>query len=179
MVDHSGKNKYMAEYTEKIDRAKVLVLSNCEGVTVEEMNLLRKNIRNVGDETRVVKNTLVSRIMKNHKHEAVCKHLSGMTLLTFGYSDPVAPVKVLFDFADKTKAFKFKCGLLGDKVLSVSDLEKLSKLPSREIILSQMLSVMQGPMRNFVSVVQGPIRKLAYALQAIKDKKASSEPQAA
>ncbi|MBF0545174.1 MAG: 50S ribosomal protein L10 [Candidatus Riflebacteria bacterium] len=171
MVDYSKKVKYIAEFSEKVKKAKVLVLSTCDGISVEEINLLRKNIRGVGDEARVVKNTLLKRVMKDLKHEGLCKFLAGSTFLTFGYKDPVAPVKVLFDFADKTKALKFKCGLLGDKILSATELEKLSKLPSREIILSQMLSVMQGPMRNMVSVVQGPIRKLAYALQAIKDKK--------
>ncbi|MBF0499133.1 MAG: 50S ribosomal protein L10 [Candidatus Riflebacteria bacterium] len=171
MVDHSKKNAYIAEFTEKLNKAKVVVLSSVEGVDVEQMNTLRKNIRGIGDECRVVKNTLVARALDGIHHETLAPFLTGSTLMTFGYSDQVAPVKVLFDFADKVKKFTFKSGMLGHKLLTVKELEQLSRLPSRPVLLSMMLSVMQGPMRNMVSVTQGPIRKLVYALSAIREKK--------
>jgi len=165
------KSAYVDEFEKKIAKAKVMILSSVEGVDVEQMNALRKSIRTLGDESRVVKNTLIKRAMKKLNHEGLNQYLEGSTLVTFGYTDPVAPVKALFDFADKAKKFQFKAGMLGDKVLSVAELEALSKLPGREQLLSMLLSVLQGPMRNMVSVTQGPIRKFVYALQAIKEQK--------
>lgn len=171
MVDTSKKAQYVEEFSQKLKKAKVVVIGSAEGLTVEEMNLMRKNIRANGDETRVVKNTLVHRALDNLKHEELGKLCIGSTLMVFGYSDPVAPVKALFDFADKAKKFKFKGGMLGDKVLSVAELEALSKLPGREQLISMLLSCMNGPIRNMVSVTQGPIRKMVYCLQALKEQK--------
>ncbi|MFZ2960753.1 MAG: 50S ribosomal protein L10 [Candidatus Ozemobacteraceae bacterium] len=176
MVDHNKKNAYIAEFTDKLNKAKVVVLSSVEGVDVEQMNALRKNIRGIGDECRVVKNTLVARALDGLHHESLTPFLTGSTLMTFGYADPIAPVKALFDFAGKVKKFTFKSGMLGDRLLNVKELEQLSKLPSRPALLSMMLSVMQAPMRNMVSVTQGPIRKMVYALQAILEKKEKAAP---
>jgi large subunit ribosomal protein L10 len=171
MVNTTKKAQYVSEFTKKLEKSKVVVVGSAEGLSVEEMNAMRKSIRANGDETRVVKNTLITRALDNLKHEELSKLCTGSTLMVFGYSDPVSPVKALFDFADKAKKFKFKGGMLGDKVLSVAELEALSKLPGREQLLGMLLSCMNGPIRNMVSVTQGPIRKMVYALQALKEKK--------
>ena len=171
MVNYTEKTAYVNEFSEKIEKAKVIVLASCEGVNVEQMTDLRKQIRKLGDEVRVVKNTLLQRALQKLGKEELSKFMTGSTAMTFGYQDPAAPVKVLFDFAGKAKKFTFKAGLLGDKMLTPADLEALSKLPGREQLLSMLLSTMQGTIRNFVSVTQGPIRKFVYALQALKDKK--------
>ncbi|HNV69597.1 MAG TPA: 50S ribosomal protein L10 [Candidatus Ozemobacteraceae bacterium] len=165
------KAAYVDEFQKKMEKAKVVVLAACEGVTVDEMTRLRREIRKLGDEARVVKNTMLRRACQNLKHENVLPHLTGSTLMTFGYHDPVAPVKALFDFAQKASKLKFKAGLLGDQLLSVQELENLSKLPGREQLLSMLLSCMQGPMRNMVGVLSGVTRKFVYALNAIKEKK--------
>jgi large subunit ribosomal protein L10 len=171
MVDVSKKAEYVAKFQEKFEKSKVVVLADCEGLNVEQMTALRKEIRNLGDEIKVVKNKLVRRALKNVGREELGKYLVGSTAITFGYNDPAPPVKALFDFAEKAKKFKFKVGMLGEKVLSVKELENLSKLPARPQMLSILLSVMIGPLRNLVSVTQGPIRKLVYALEAIRQKK--------
>jgi large subunit ribosomal protein L10 len=171
MVDYSKKTAYVSEFQDKLEKAKVVVLASCEGVNVDQMTDLRKQIRNLGDEIKVVKNTLLQRALNNLGREEFAKHMTGSVAMTFGYADPAAPVKVLFDFSEKAKKFKFKAGLLGDKMLTPADLVALSKLPSRDQLLSMLLSAMQGTIRNFVSVTQGPIRKFVYALQALKEKK--------
>lgn len=166
-----NKKDYIDAIQQKFEKAKVVVLAKAEGLSVDQMNTLRKNVRASGDETRVVKNTLAQRALKTVHHEALSPFLTGSTMIMFGYSDPVVPVKALFDFAGKAKNFEFKAGMLGDKLLTVRDLDALSKLPGRPQLLSMMLSVMQGPMRNMVGVLQGTIRKFVYAVNAIKEKK--------
>lgn len=178
MVDYAQKTAYIAGFQEKIKKAKVVVLANCEGVNVEEMNDLRSEIRKIGDEIKVVKNTMLFRALKGLGKEDLGKHLVGATTMTFGYEDPVAPVKTMFDFSKKAKKFTFKAGMLGDKMLSVEDLEKLSQLPGRSTLLSMLLASMEGIIRNFVSVTQGPIRKLVHCVNAIKEKKEKEESAA-
>lgn len=171
MGDIKHKEEYVKTYQDKLSRAKVIVLSSCEGVRVGEMNALRKSIREAGAEMRVVKNTMVRRALHNLNLSAVDPFTNGSTAVTFGYDDPVAPVKALFDFAGKCKKFSFKAGVLEGKLLTVAQLEGLSKLPGRRELLSMVASCMQGPIRNIVSVCQAPIRKLVYCLDAIREKK--------
>ncbi len=171
MVDVSKKSAYVGEFQKKLEKSKVIVLASCEGVTVDQMTALRKDIRNLGDEMRVVKNTLLRRALQNLGREEFGKLLVGSTAVTFGYNDEASPVKALYEFAEKAPKLKFKGGMLGEKMLSIKDLEALSKLPNRKQLLSMLLSTMIGPIRNMVSVTQGPIRKFVYALQALKEKK--------
>lgn len=171
MADMKQKETYINELKEKLSKAKVVIVAGCEGVTVEEMNAVRKSIRNLGDEMKVVKNKLARRALHDPQHQALEPFLTGENTVTFGYHDEAAPVKALFEFAEKAKKFQFKAGLLGDKVLTVKELEALSKLPNKQQMLSMLLSTMVGPIRNMLSVSQGPIRKFAYALQALKEQK--------
>jgi len=173
MTNLSVKEAYIKEYQEKIDKSAVVVLTNCEGIKVTDMTDLRKMVRESGAEMRVVKNTLVVRALNNLGMEGLTEFMKGSTAITFGYEDPVSPVKALFDFAAKAKLkkFTFKAGYMEGKVLSSQELEALSKLPGRKELLGMVASVFQGPIRNIVSVCQAPIRKFVYALDAVREKK--------
>lgn len=171
MRDISQKEQYVAQYQSKLEKAKVVILANCEGVNVDEINALRKAVRESGSEIRVVKNTLLRRAFDIVKMSELDKFLSGSTAVTFGYADPISPVKALVEFADKCKKFSFKAGILEGKVLNTDQIKALSKLPGRKELLGMLASCMQGPIRNIVSVMQAPIRKLAGTLDAIREKK--------
>ena len=171
MGDLTKKQEYITKFQEKIDKAKVVVLTSCEGVNVEGMTTLRAAVRQSNSELSVVKNTLFRRALNACNVTELDRHMVGSTAVAFGYEDPVAPVKAMFDFADKVKKFSFKAGIMDGKILSVEQLESLSKLPGRKKLLGMVASCMQGPLRNIVSVMQGPIRKFAYALNAIREKK--------
>ncbi len=171
MADMKLKESYIKDLHEKLSKAKVVIVAGCEGVSVDEMTSVRKDIRKLGDEMRVVKNKLARRALHDPQHQALEPFLTGENTITFGYGDEAAPVKALFEFAGKAKKFQFKAGLLGDKLLTVKDLEALSKLPGKTQMLSMLLSTMVGPIRNMLSVSQGPIRKFVYALQALKEQK--------
>jgi len=178
MVDVTKKTAYVNDFQQKLAKANVVVLASCEGVNVDQMTALRKSIRSSGDELRVVKNTLLVRAFKNANMEQLNPFMTGSTAITFGYSDPVTPVKALFEFAQKAQKFTFKAGFFGGKILTAKELEQLSKLPGRNQLLSMLLSTMVGPIRNMLSVCQGPIRKFVYALDAIKQKKEKETPAA-
>ncbi|MBI3037629.1 50S ribosomal protein L10 [bacterium] len=178
MVDVSKKIAYVDQIQQKLSKAKVCVVSGYEGVNVEQINALRREIRKLGDEMRVVRNTLVHRALKNLKKEGVIPHVKGPIALTFGYSSPSEPVKALFQFSEKEKKFSLKGGFLGDRSLSFDELKKLSTLPSHKQLLGLFLCALKGPLNGVVNVLQGPIRKFAYALEAIRQKK-EKEPSPA
>jgi large subunit ribosomal protein L10 len=106
-------------------------------------------------------------------------HFVGPNAVTFGYGDPVALAKVLIKFAQEKPKFKLKAGVLSGQVLTAPELEALSKLPDREVLLAQFLGVLQGVPTALVTVLAGVIRNLLNVLVALKDKKAEAEPAAA
>ncbi|QNM14729.1 MULTISPECIES: 50S ribosomal protein L10 [Fusobacterium] len=168
-----AKIDQVAELTQKIKNSKSIVLVDYQGITVNEETELRKKVREAGAEYLVAKNRLFKIALKEAGvQDSFDDLLEGTTAFAFGYDDPVAPAKFVYDLAkDKAKAkqevFKIKGGLLDGNRVEMSEVEALAKLPSREQLLSMLLNSMLGP-----------IRKLAYATVAIADKKAAAEAQA-
>lgn len=164
MKDISHKEEYVKEFQEKLEKANIVVLANCEGVTVSEMTELRRNVRQTNSELRVVKNTLLARALHNANMNELEGHMKGATAVTFGYEDQIAPVKALYEFTQKAKKFVFKAGFMDGKALTVDQLTALSKIPGRKDLLSML-----------ASAVQGPIRKLACVLDALRTKREEAE----
>ncbi len=164
------KKEVVAELIEKIKKAQSVVFVDYQGIKVNEETVLRRQMRESGSEYLVAKNRLFKIALKESGIEDNFDEiLEGTTAFAFGYEDAVAPAKVVFDLVKaKVKAkqdlFKIKGGYLAGKKVSVSEVEALAKLPSREQLLSMLLNSMLGP-----------VRKLAYATVAIADKKGTVE----
>lgn len=160
------KVEQVAELAKKIKEAQSVVLVDYQGITVNEETKLRREMKAAGAEYLVAKNRLFKIALKEAGVEdSFDELLEGTTAFAFGYADPVAPAKIVFDLAkDKAKAkkdvFKIKGGVLTGKRVESNEVEALAKLPSRDQLLSMVLNSMLGP-----------IRKLAYATVAISDKK--------
>ena len=159
MKDLSKKEAYVKEFQEKIGKAQVVVLANCEGVQVSDMTALRKAVRETGSEIRVVKNTLLCRAFHDTPMAELEKSVKGNTAVTFGYDDPIAPVKALFAFADKAKKFTFKAGFMDGEVLDVAKLTALSKIPGKKELYTMLASAVQGPIRKFACVIDALRKK--------------------
>ena len=99
------------------------------------------------------------------------EHFVGATAVTVSYGDPVTPAKILADFCKDHPELKIRSALLGGKLLSADDITALSKLPSKEVLLGQMLSVMNAVPTGLVQVLSGVPRTFLYALQALNEKK--------
>jgi len=168
LKDISHKEAYVKEFAEKLAKSQVVVLANCEGVQVSDMTALRKAVRETGSELRVVKNTLLCRALHNTPMKELEAHMKGSTAVTFGYKDPIAPVKALFEFADKAKKFTFKAGYMDGQTLDVNQLTALSKIPGRKELYGML-----------ASAVQGPIRKFAGVLDALREKREKATAAAA
>ena len=174
------KAEIVQEIQERIGRSRFNILADFTGLKVAELTRLRRQVQEAEGELKVVKNTLLSRAAgDNNPMASLSSHLSGPNAVTFGYGDPVGLAKVLIKFAQEKPQFKLKAGVLSGQVLTVQELEALSKLPDREILLAQFLGVLQGVPTALVTVLAGVIRNLLNLLVALKDKKAASEPVAA
>ena len=175
-----AKAEIVEELQERIGRSQFNILADFTGLKVAEMTRLRRQVREVDGELRVVKNTLLTRASGGDTPMAsLGSQFVGPNAVTFGYGDPVALAKVLIKFAQEKPKFKLKAGVLSGQVLTAKDVEALSKLPDREVLLAQFLGVLQGVPTALVTVLAGVIRNLLNVLVALKDKKAESEPAAA
>ena len=156
---------------ENLQNAQVSVLTDYRGLTVAELTELRKKFREADVEFRVVKNTLTWRAAQEIGLQELEGYLEGPTAIAFGMSDPVAPAKLISDFAKVHKNLEIKAGVLEGNVISFEKVKALAELPSKEQLLAQVASVMQAPISGLVNVLQAPIRNLVYAVDALRAQK--------
>lgn len=167
-IPRAKKEQLVAEYTQYFQQAQGVIFADYRGLTVADMNEVRKRLRQDAPNSRwtVAKNTLLRLALQQAEKPVPEEVLVGPTAVLFAFDDPVAPVKVLKKFSEENEFLKFKGGLLGDKVLSVEEVEQLAKLPSREEILATLVGALQGPAQQLVSLLLAPHRELVMTLQA-------------
>ena len=168
------KQQEIEKLKENFSKAQSAILADYRGLTVAEMNEVRGKLREASVELRVTKNTLAKIAVKGTGSELLSDSFVGPTAIAFSYEDPVSAAKVLQELVDIYETLELKAGVLGDKMLSLDDIKALSKLPSKDALLGQLLSVLNGPMTGFVNVLVGNQRKLVQALAAIRDQKEKS-----
>jgi len=159
------------EIADKLRRGQGIVLADYRGLNVKEMTELRRQLREVGVELKVLKNTLVQIAAKDAEVEGLEPLLVGPTAVAFGYDDPVAAAKAVSEFASKNDRLEVKGGVLNGKAIDVEAVKALADLPSREVLVAQVLRGMQSPIAGFVNVLQGTLRNLVYVLEAVRKEK--------
>lgn len=150
--------------TAKLRESSTTVVADYRGLNVAQVTELRRQLREAGIEFQVLKNTLVRRATASAELSELDAVLTGPTAIAFGKEDAVAPAKILSDFAKKNDALKIKGGVVEGRVVGYEQIKALADLPSREGLLSMLLSVLQAPMRNF-----------ALAVKAVGDKQEAQE----
>lgn len=168
------KVEKVEELHDIFSRAKSAVVANYQGIDAQGITSLRVHMRSRSVDFRVVKNTLARRAAKDTSLEVLEGDFQGPVSVLVGFEDVVAPAKALVDFAKSgaAKSPEVICGVVEGKKVSPGEVQALAELPSREELISQMLSVFQGPTTNFVGVFSSLLRKLVGTLDAIREKKA-------
>jgi len=164
----------VAELHEKFARAKLAVMTECSGVEVNQVTELRKQLRGAKAEFKVIKNTLAARAVDGTSLAPAKPHLKGPMALLIGYDDAVVPTKILRDFikADKRdEKMRITAAVLEGKLLRTAELMAVANLPSRPVLLSMLLSAMNGPAQGLVFVLNGIVRELVGVIAAIQDKR--------
>ncbi|EON71007.1 MULTISPECIES: 50S ribosomal protein L10 [Lysinibacillus] len=144
-----NKQSQVQEITEKFQGAASVVVVDYRGLNVAQVTELRKQLREAGVEFKVYKNTLTRRAAEAAGVEGINEVLTGPNAIAFSTEDVVAPAKIINEFAKKNEALEIKAGIIEGTISSVEDVKALAELPSREGLLSMLLSVLQAPVRNF------------------------------
>lgn len=172
-IKREEKVAVVSQLKEAFSDYQVLILADYRGLDVESMNALRKQLRENNIVFRVAKNTLLRIASEGTDIEKIQDMFTGPTAIAISTKDPVAPAKILEEFAKGHETLKIKGGILSGKPLSVSDVEGLASLPDRDVLLAQLLSVMNASQTGLVNVLTGVIRGLLNVLHAVEEKKAA------
>ena len=144
---------------EKFGRAVSGILVQYQGITVEDDTKLRAAMRAAGVEYTVIKNSLIGRACDKAGFEAMKEHLEGMNAVAISYDDPIAPARILKEYAEKIETFTLRAGFLDGAVVDEATVKELADIPPKEVLIAKMLGSLQRP-----------ISGLAVALQAVVDK---------
>ncbi|RJP83594.1 MAG: 50S ribosomal protein L10 [Desulfobacteraceae bacterium] len=166
------KEKIVDALHEDFKKSKVVILTDYKGLDVATISSLRKKLREVGVEYKVVKNTLIRRASSDTHVGLIKDHFKGPSALALSYDDPVAPAKVLIAFSKDNQKLEIKMGVMEGKVIDLNAIKALSDLPSREVLLGLLLSTMNGVPTALVRALNDVPVRLLNVLQAIRDQKA-------
>jgi large subunit ribosomal protein L10 len=168
------KRAVVDEISERIKSAKAIILADHRGLTVEQDTELRASLRKAGVEYKVVKNTLTGFAVKENGLEGLEAFLSGPTAMATSTEDPVAPAKVLSEYAKKFDKIELKVGVVEGKIIDLNGIKALAELPSKEVLVAKALGGLKAPIAGFANVLRANLTGLVVALNAIAEKKATA-----
>jgi len=149
---------------QRLDGVKTVLLTEYRGLTVQQISELRKQLRAVSAEYKVVKNRLAKIAISDSELSVLKPQLTGPVALVVSKDDPVAVAKTLSTFARTNQAFSIKGGYVDGQLMQPDGLKALAELPSKEALRAQLVGAISGPLTQLVSLLQAPQRELAYIL---------------
>ena len=144
---------------EKFEKSKLVILADYRGINVEDITKIRADLKKTESEYVVAKNSTLRFAVKGTEVEGISEYLEGPTAVTFSYEDYVSPAKVLYDYAKDSEFYKIKAGIMDGKVISAEEVIKLAKLPSKEMLLTQLATVLLANIRNLAVVLDQVAKK--------------------
>jgi large subunit ribosomal protein L10 len=168
------KREVINSISSKMKESKTMIFADYRGLTVEQDTELRRALRSAGVDYRVVKNTLTRFAAQENGLEGLYPYLEGPTSMASSDTDPVAPAKILSEYAKKFDKLELKAGVVEGRIIDVDGIKALAELPSREELIARVLGGFNAPISGFVNVLNANIRGLVVALNAIAEKKASA-----
>lgn len=160
------KEQQINELRDRLERSELTILTDYRGLSVTQLQELRANLRPTESEFRIAKNTLVRIAADQAGIEGLDPILEGPLAVLFAYGDIVAPAKAISDFARSSRILEVKAGVMNNAVLSASDVEAISSMPSRDELVSKLVGLLASPHARTVGVLSGPSRSLAYLANA-------------
>lgn len=154
-----AKKAQVKELADKISQAKMVFFVDYKGITVDEDKDIRKAYREAGNECMVVKNSLLKLACKEANVEGLDSVLEGPTAVVIGKEEYTTGPKIAYDFAKTHDFYKFKAGIMDGKMVDANEVSKLAKLPSKEVLLTQLASALIGNIRNLAVVIDQVAKK--------------------
>ena len=173
------KKQIVEDLRGRFAKSSVVILTDFKGLDVASVSELRRRLKEAGIEYKVVKNTLMARASQDTPISVLKDHFKGPGAVAIGYHDPVAPAKILTKFADDSKKLEIRAAVLNGKLIDLGGIRALAALPSREVLLGQLLAVMLEVPTSVVRVLAGVPRGLVNLLAALKDQQEAAGTQPA
>jgi len=168
------KEKILQETGERIAGVKGIYLADLSGMTVDKVSLLRRKCRDQKVQVKVVKNTLLKRAFHARGITQLDPHLVGPTGLVFSPVDEMVPARILTEFAKEHERPRIKAAVLDGRLFDDRAIATLAKLPSREVLLAQILSVFVAPMTQFLGAIDATLRLPAVMAQVLEGEKSKA-----
>ncbi len=159
------KQKKAEALHEELAKARTVILSSFEKQTVAQETELRRKVAGTGAKYKVVKNTLIERAAKGTPSEAAAQNISGTTALAYTATDAVSLAKALVNYAKENPVLVFKTGVVEGRVVNLAQLEALANMPSKEVLFSRILFLINAPAQRVAASLAGVARNLAVVIQ--------------
>ena len=173
-MERKDKETLVSDIKLLLEKAQATFVVDYQGIDVETMNSLRRDLRRVNADFHVVKNRLLKLASAETQTACIKEHLKGPCALAITYDDVVGAAKLLVEKDKKLEKLKLKVGQVGGKAINIDQIKRLAELPSREVLLSQLLSAMQGVPTGLVRALNGVVLNLLYVLKSIETQKSGS-----
>ena len=171
MLSRENKQEVINQISEKFKSNPSVFVLEYKGLTVKELEGVRKELRQTNSELKIAKNTLLKKAAEDTDADQLSDLFVGSTAVAFCPEDSAAAAKVFVKSAKDLELLNIKGGLLEGKLVSVEEIETISKLPSRVELIGQFMGLLNSPMSSFLYSLQNMQSKLLYALEALKEKK--------
>ena len=173
MSTKAFKSEKISQMKEKIEKAKVFIVTDYKGLSVEEITKLRRSIQKEDGDYMVTKNTLAKIAVKGTEYEVLADSLTGPVAIAFGFDDQVAPAKALAKFIKETKKGEILAAAMDGKLLSASEAKALATLPSKQEIYAKMLGCINSPASGIANSINAVMSSLTRAMAAVRDQKSA------
>lgn len=170
---NDDKRRIVAQISEKMSKAGGVILAEYQGLTVSDLTQLRVKLRQIQGELRILQNRLAKVAVKEAcpGGDSLNRYMTGPTAAVFAYGDPVALAKAVKDFAAEKVQFKIKAGLISGRFMESPEIVRLATLPSREMLIGQLVGLISSPLRRLVTALGQPQRNLVMVLSQVVKKK--------
>jgi large subunit ribosomal protein L10 len=171
MLSKAAKRKIIDDLASRFHSMPSVFVIEYQGLKVNEMDVLRKKLRQTNTELRVVKNSLLEKASLGTDVERMKDLFSGPTAVAICDGESSAAAKVFIDYGEDFPEIKIKGGIFEGEVVDVSRIERIAKLPSRQELLSEFIGLLSAPMGNLVGVLEQTRSNIVGVLEALKEKK--------
>ena len=170
----SSKDLIIKEVEGQLKGHPIFFVTQHASVSATSLDKLRAKLRKSNARYLVVKNRLGQKAFEKANLKAFAESFTGACGITLTGGDPVAPCKILVDFAKENETFKIKTGYMNGQIVSADQIKTLANLPSREVLLARVVGGIQAPISGLVQVLAGTLRKMVTVLDAIAKQKGNS-----
>jgi large subunit ribosomal protein L10 len=170
-MKRTEKEGFIEGFRESLKESPAIFLTDFSGLDVKSMTVLREDVKKSGAEFLVVKNRLVRLALKDTDFPDISEWLTGPTGVVIGYSGPVDAAKAVADFAkNHDDRPVFKVAVLDSSIIDPSQIDRLAKLPSRDVLLSMLAGLLEAPMSALVGAMEAKMQEMSGLLEALRDK---------